>query len=89
MSPSYTKFWAGFLIMAGEWMNSTQQKLFSRLRKTIDNISESPETAAVVTRIFENFVISIEDIVDDLKTTPDIEVAANLKAIIDSVDPDL
>ena len=68
-------------------MNSTQQKLFSRLRMALDNISESPETAEVVARIFENFVISIEDIVDDLKATPDIEVAAILKAIVNSVDP--
>ncbi len=70
-------------------MNSTQQKLFNQLRKALDNISESPETAAVVAMIFENFAISIEDIVDDLKTTPDKEVAATLRAIVNLVDSDL
>ena len=69
-------------------MNSTQQKLFSRLKIALDNISESPETADIVATIFENFVISIEDIVDDLKATPDIEVAAILRAIVNLVDSD-
>ena len=71
-------------------MNSTQQKLVNRLRKALDNISESPETAAVVEdMLLEDFVISIEVIVDDLETRPDREVAATLRAIVNAADSGL
>ena len=71
-------------------MNSTQQKLFNRLRKALDNISESPETAAVVeSMLLEDFVVSIEVIVDDLKTRPDKEVAATLRAMANAANSGL
>ena len=64
-------------------MNTRQQKLLDQLKDVLNNISKSPATSAEVELIFEDFVASLEEIMDDLKTMPDEEVAANLKAIID------
>lgn len=64
-------------------MNTKQQKLLDQLKNALNSISKSPATSAEVELIFEDFVISLEEIAYDLKTMPDEEVAANLKAIID------
>lgn len=63
-------------------MNAEEQKLFARLEKALNSISQNSETAVEVTRIFDDFVISLEDIVDDLETTPDEQTAATLRAIL-------
>jgi hypothetical protein len=64
-------------------MNTKQQKLLDQLKDALNNISKSPATSAEVELIFEDFVASLEEIADDLKTMSDEEIAASLKAIID------
>ncbi len=63
-------------------MNTKQQKLLDRLKDALGEISKSPETAAEVTLIFEEMVISFEEIASDLKTESDEETATALKTIV-------
>ena len=73
----FSSVWEGV-----EWMNAEEQKLFARLEKALSSISQNPKTAVEVTRIFDDFVVSLEDIVDDLETTSDEQTAATLRAIL-------
>jgi len=68
-------------------MNAGQQKLFNRLKDVLDVVSESPETAAQVTSLLEDFVISLEEIATDLQAISDEEMAATLKAIVHAAMP--
>ena len=68
-------------------MNVRQQELFDRLKEALDKISGSPETAAQVDALFEDFVISFEEIAADLKTTSDEDLAATLRAIVHAATP--
>lgn len=68
-------------------MNVRHQELFDRLRSALDNISGSPKTAAEVSLIFEDLVVSLEEIATDLKMTSDDQTAATLKAIIHTTMP--
>ncbi len=63
-------------------MNAEERKLFARLEKALSSISQNPKTAAEIVRIFDDFVISLEDIVDDLEATSDEQTAATLRAIL-------
>lgn len=63
-------------------MNAEEQKLFERLKKALNSITQNPNTAVEVTRIFDDFVASLEDIVDDLEATSDEQTAATLRAIL-------
>ncbi len=63
-------------------MNTEQQRLLERLKNALDDISKSPATAAEVVPLFEDLVVSFEQIADDLKTISDEETASTLKAII-------
>lgn len=63
-------------------MNAGQQRLFNRLKNVLDVISENPETAAQVTSLLEDFVISLEEIAADLQAMSDEEMAATLRAIV-------
>ena len=64
------------------WMNAGEQKLFERLKKVLSSISQNPKTAIEVTRIFEDFVVSLEEIADELDATSDERTAATLRAIL-------
>ena len=63
-------------------MNAGQQKLCNRIKDVLNVISESRETAAQVTSLLEDFVISLEEIAADLRTMSDEEMAATLRAIV-------
>ena len=63
-------------------MNTERQKLFKRLKDVLDDISKSPATAAEVDLLFEDLVVSFEEIAADLKMMSDEETAANLKMIV-------
>ena len=65
-------------------MNTRQKELFERLRDALDTISKSPETADEVALLFEDFVITFEEIAGDLETTSDKETAATLKEIVNA-----
>ena len=67
-------------------MNVGKQELFDRLMKALSSISQNPKTATEVNRILEDFVISLEEIVDDLKATSDEQTAAALRMIIHASD---
>jgi len=60
----------------------SQRELFDRLRKAMNSISEHPKTAAQMTSIFEEFVVSVEEIACDLETMSDDQVGRNLEEII-------
>ena len=63
-------------------MNTKQQELLDRLKKVIDSISRNPKTAAVVMPFLEDLVVVLEEVVEDLATTPDEQVAKNLREAI-------
>ena len=63
-------------------MNTKRQELFERLKNALDDISKSPKTAAEVTLLFEDLVVSFEEIASDLKTISDEETAATLRTIV-------
>lgn len=63
-------------------MNVKQQKLLNRLESVLDAISECPATSAEATVLFEDFVITFEEIANDLKTTSDKETANTLRMIV-------
>jgi len=68
-------------------MNARQQELFNRLENVLNNISGNPETATQVTSLFEDFVISFEEIATDLEAISDEEMAATLRAIVHAAMP--
>ena len=68
-------------------MNARQQELFERLKSVLDEISKSPETSTQVISLFEDFVLSFEEIAMDLKEASDKETAAILKAIVHAATP--
>ena len=61
------------------------KKLLSRLETAMRIISRNPGTAAEVVPLFEDFVASLEEIVDDLEVSPDEQVAIDLRRIKEAV----
>jgi hypothetical protein len=59
--------------------------LLSRLEAAMRVISRNPRTAAEVVPLFEDFVASLEEIVNDLEVSPDEQVAVNLRRIKEAV----
>ena len=66
-------------------MDVRQQDLFTRLEDALSYISKSPKTAAEVILIFEDLVISLEEIAGDLKATSDEQEARILRDLVDMV----
>jgi predicted metal-dependent enzyme (double-stranded beta helix superfamily) len=66
-------------------MNMRQQELFDRLENALNYISDNPKTAAEVNLMFEDLVISFEEIASDLRATSDEQEAKILKGLIHSV----
>jgi hypothetical protein len=62
-------------------MNVELQELLDRQRKAMNSILKSPKTLAQVILIFEDFVAALEEIVDDLATRPDEQVAKDIRKI--------
>ena len=60
----------------------SQRELFDRLRKAMRSISEHPKTAAQMASIFEEFVVSVEEIACDLETMSDDQVGRKLEEIV-------
>jgi predicted transcriptional regulator len=63
-------------------MDMKERELFERLKRAMEIISKSPKTAAEVSLIFEDFIATLEEIAEDLATTPDEQVSKDLKDII-------
>jgi len=63
-------------------MNAGEQELLDRLNKVLSSISQNPKTATEVLRIFEDFVVSLEEIADELDASSDERTAATLRAIL-------
>ena len=59
-----------------------QQELFERLKRAMDIIKQNPRTSAEVAGIFREFVESMEEIVDDLATTSDEQIAETLRELV-------
>ena len=61
------------------------KNLLFRLETAMRIISRNPRTAAEVVPLFEDFVASLEEIVDDLEVSPDEQVAVDLRRIKEAV----
>ena len=67
-------------------MNAGERKLFDRLKKALSSISQNPKTAIEVTKLLEDFVVSLEEIVGDLEEMSDERTASILREIIHASD---
>ena len=59
-----------------------QKELLNRLRIAMDGISRNPKTAVEVAPLFEDFVVSMEEIAHDLETATDEQVAKDLEEVL-------
>jgi hypothetical protein len=57
----------------------SQTDLFERLKRAMNTISKNPKTLAEVSFLFEDFVVSMEEIAYDLTTDSDERVAENVR----------
>lgn len=60
----------------------TKRELFDRLETAISAISINPKTLCEVNLLLEDFIVSIEEIANDLEIDSDDCVAKRLKEII-------
>jgi len=63
-------------------VNAKHQELLDRLTKAVDNISKSSKTMAALMPFIENLAVALEEIAEDLATTPDEQVAKDVRETI-------
>jgi len=63
-------------------VDMNQKELLNRLRIAMDGISRNPKTAVEVAPLFEDFVVSMEEIAHDLETATDEQVAKDLEEVL-------
>ncbi len=66
-------------------VDMNQRELLERLKVAMDGISRNPKTAAEVAPLFEDFVVSMEEIAHDLGTATDEQVARDLEEVFNQV----